>query len=106
MVEEVAVTRTTPLGSPLTSTLLMMQVDRFAAGGGGRIGAVRAHRAPELRIHTNADFPALRNHTFVQMRGSGLRRTPQTYKCGIPALDHKAPAPGEGWSVPALAHRA
>src|SRR5262249_57330342 len=40
MVEEVAVTRTTPLGSPLTSTLLMMQLDRFAAGGGGPIEAI------------------------------------------------------------------
>src|SRR5215467_7910454 len=46
--------------------------------------SLRNSRARDLRIHTNAEFPVLRNHVVVQMRSSRLRRTPQLCKCGVP----------------------
>ena len=46
-------------------------------------GAGGLHRARDLRIHTNAHLPVLRNHALVQTRHSGLRTTAKLCKCAF-----------------------
>lgn len=52
----------------------------------GRDGARRRgpHRARDLRIDTDAEFFVLRSHALIRTRSSGLGRTAQLCKCGVP----------------------